>query len=267
MDPGLLVICGLTFVIHLIGTLAYSVRIAGSRTGRIALSLSLFNILILVSRTSNSFQAPLLAKRVEERLAEGSAIASTADFRWLLLSATLATIVGAFLIPTFQRLSSVSVEAFDHQRSIWRLASRALSPATLAHVRESVVMPRWQNVVGAHRGLHIPWGVALLNAVAVAVWTVGVFAALYAGYLRPELRLTSSQLSSIVNGVATIMMFGFVDPYLSVVTDDVAGGRLDEAYFRRSIVWLTGGRLVGTVLAQVLLVPAAVWIAFVAARI
>jgi hypothetical protein len=56
MDAGLLLICGLTFVIHLIGTLAYSVRIAGTRTRRIALSLSLFNILVLVSRTSNSFQ-------------------------------------------------------------------------------------------------------------------------------------------------------------------------------------------------------------------
>jgi hypothetical protein len=267
MDPGLLVICGLTFVIHLIGTLAYSVRIAGSRTGRIALSLSLFNILILVSRTSNSFQAPLLAKRVEEQLVAGSAVASTSDFRWLLLSATLATAVGALLIPTFQRLSSLSVEAFDHDRSIWRLTSRALSPAVLVHLRESVAIPRWQNVAGAHRGPHIPWGVAILNTVAVAIWTVGVFAALYAGYLRPELRVTSSQLSSIVNGVATILMFGFVDPYLSVLTDDVAGGRLNEAYFRRSIVWLTGARLVGTVLAQLLLVPAAAWIAFVAARI
>jgi len=36
MDAGLLLICGLTFVIHLIGTLAYSVRIAGTRTRRIA---------------------------------------------------------------------------------------------------------------------------------------------------------------------------------------------------------------------------------------
>lgn len=267
MDLGLLVICGLTFVIHLIGTLAYSVRIAGSRTGRIALSLSLFNILILLSRTSNSFQAPLLAKRVEQRLAAGSAVASTADFRWLLVSATLATIVGAFLIPTFQRLSAVSVDAFGRQRSIWSLTSRAISPATLAHLRESVVLPSWRNVAGVHRGPHIPWGVAILNAVAVAVWTVSVFAALYAGYLRPELRVTSSQLSSVVNGVATIVMFGFVDPYLSFLTDDVAGGRVDEPYFRRSIVWLTGGRLVGTVLAQLLLVPAAAWIAFVAARI
>jgi hypothetical protein len=267
MDLGLVVICGLTFVIHLIGTLAYSVRIAGSRTGRIALSLSLFNILILVSRTSNSFQAPLLAKRVEDRLAAGSVVPSTADFRWLLVSATFATLVGAFLIPTFQRLSAVSVDAFSRQRSIWDLASRALSPATLAHLRESIVVPSWRNVVAAHRGPHIPWGVAILNAVAVGVWTVGVFAALYAGYLRPELRVTSSQLSSVVNGIATILMFGFVDPYLSVLTDDVAGGRLDEPYFRRSIVWLTGGRLAGTVLAQLLLVPAAVWISFVAARI
>jgi hypothetical protein len=103
-----------------------------------------------------------------------------------------------------------------------------------------------------------------VNTVAMAIWTVGVFSALYAGYLRPELRLTSSQLSSVVNGVATILMFGFVDPYLSVLTDDVAGGRLDEPYYRRSIVWLTGSRLAGTVLAQVLLVPAAVWITYVA---
>lgn len=54
-DWQLWIIVGLTFVIHLIGTLAYSVRIAGTRTGRIAVSFSLFNILILVSRTSNSF--------------------------------------------------------------------------------------------------------------------------------------------------------------------------------------------------------------------
>ncbi|HEY4079436.1 MAG TPA: DUF2837 family protein [Burkholderiaceae bacterium] len=33
MDRQLLIICALTFVIHLIGTLAYAVRIAGIRTG------------------------------------------------------------------------------------------------------------------------------------------------------------------------------------------------------------------------------------------
>ena len=181
--------------------------------------------------------------------------------------ATLATIAGAFLIPTFQRLSAVSVEAvrsaaLDVDPRIESAVALDAGPSPRVHRNAKLA-----KLSAAHRGPHIPWGVAILNAVAVAIWTVGVFAALYAGYLRPELRVTSSQLSSVVNGVATIVMFGFVDPYLSFLTDDVAGGRLDEAYFRRSIVWLTGGRLVGTVLAQALLVPAAGWIAFVAARI
>src|ERR1700730_2584419 len=72
MDTQLLVICVLTFVIHLIGTLAYAARIAGVRTRRIAISFSLFNVLILVSRTSNSFQGPFLAKRIENTIASGA---------------------------------------------------------------------------------------------------------------------------------------------------------------------------------------------------
>jgi hypothetical protein len=119
-------------------------------------------------------------------------------------------------------------------------------------------------VAGARAGSHIPWSVVGLNTIAMAVWTVGVFSALYAGYLRPELRVTASQLSAVVNGVATILMFAIIDPYLSLMTDDVASGRVDEAYFRRSVVWLTGSRLAGTMLAQALLVPGAVWIAAVA---
>ena len=99
MDTQLLILCILTFVIHLIGTLAYAVRIAGVRTGRIAVSFALFNILVLVSRTSNSFQGPFLAKRIETNIAHGVFNGLLADFRWLLLSASLATIVGAILIP------------------------------------------------------------------------------------------------------------------------------------------------------------------------
>ena len=70
MDVQLLVICLLTAGIHLIGTLAYGARIAGVRTRRIAMSFALFNVLVLVSRMSNSFLGPFLAKRIEVRLAE-----------------------------------------------------------------------------------------------------------------------------------------------------------------------------------------------------
>src|SRR5215467_9041654 len=257
MDKGLLLIFVLTFVIHLIGTLAYSVRIAGTRTRRIAISLSLFNILVLVSRTSNSFAAPLLAKRVEQNIARGFFEGAASDFRWLLLSATLASILGGICIPTFQRLFARYVESFARHRSVIRVFMRGISRALIAHLRESIQLPDWKNVTHAHRGQHIPWTVVFWNMVAMAIWTVGVFSALYAAYLRPDLRVTSSELSAIINGVATILMFVFIDPYLSMLTDEVAEGKVTEPYFRRSIVWLTGSRVVGTIAAQFLLIPAA----------
>src|ERR1051326_2713297 len=123
MDGNLLLICLLTFVIHMVGTLAYAVRIAGVRTRRIAISFSLFNILVLVSRTSNSFQGPFLAKRIESRLLNGHTFSPLLhDFRWLLLTTTVATLIGAVLIPTFQRLFSGAVHQFQINRSLPRLA-------------------------------------------------------------------------------------------------------------------------------------------------
>ena len=94
MDAQLLVICLLTFVIHLIGTLAYAARIAGVRTRRIAMSFALFNVLVLVSRTANGFLGPFLAKRVENRLQFGGGGDLAWDFRLVLLSASLAVLVG-----------------------------------------------------------------------------------------------------------------------------------------------------------------------------
>jgi hypothetical protein len=266
MDAQLLLICILTFVIHLIGTLAYAVRIAGVRTRRIAVSFALFNILVLVSRTSNSFQGPFLAKRIEENLASAVTEGLT-DFRWLLLSATLATIVGAFLIPTFQRVFSQAVLHFQTHRSVPRLLLHGFLKGGMAQMRDAVSVPASAHIAQARMGPGISYGVIALNTVAVALWTVGVFASLYAGYLNPDLRVTASTLSSVVNGAATIMLFVFVDPHMSVMTDDVVEGRTPEAQFRRAIVWLVGSRLAGTLLAQAALVPAAMLIVLVAQTI
>lgn len=127
MDKQLLLICALTFIIHIIGTLAYSVRIAGIRTRRIAVSLALFSILILLSRTSNSFLGPFLAKRVETGIDQHVATgAPLLDFRWLLCSASLATILGAILIPTFQRAFYPAVEHFQVHRSVPKLLLHAV---------------------------------------------------------------------------------------------------------------------------------------------
>ncbi len=259
MDTNLLFICFLTLVIHVVGTLAYAVRIAGIRTRRIAISFSLFNILALISRTSNSFQGPFLAKRIESRLMGMAPPASSmlADFRWLLAAATIATIVGALLIPTFQRLFSSAVLHFQANRSMPRLIARAFSRRGIASVAMNLHAPSARNLRQLGAGAGVSGSIIGLNVLAMALWTLGVFASLYAGYLKPELRVTCSNLSSVINGVATILMFVFIDPQVSVMTDDVVEGRISDGRFRRAITSLLGARLVGTVLAQLLLVQSA----------
>jgi len=97
--------------------------------------------------------------------------------------------------------------------------------------------------------------------------TVGVFASLYAGYLRPELRVTANNLSPVVNAVSTILLIMFIDPYISLLTDDVEAGRTSEPQFRSLMVMLGMSRLVGTTLAQIVLTPAAQLIATIADHI
>ncbi len=263
----MLIICALTFVIHVIATLAYAVRIAGVRTRRIAVSFSLFGIIALVSRTANSFQGPFLAKRVEEDLAHPIQQAMLGDFRILLLAATVATIAGALLIPSFQRYFSRAVIHFQQHRSLARLALRVFSPGGMACVRGGARFPSVVNVTQLTSGAGVSWRVIALNVFAMALWTVGVFASLYAGFLKPELRVTCANLSSVINGFATIVLTVIIDPQISVMTDDVMEGRVTENRFRRAITTLVGARVAGTVLAQLMLISAALLIVRVAEAI
>jgi hypothetical protein len=264
LDAQLLLICALTFVIHIVGTLAYAVRIAGVRTRRIAVSYAMFNILVLVSRTSNSFLGPFLAKRIESNIARQVTQGLLADFRWLILSSSVATLLGALLIPTFQRMFAKAVEHFQVHRSIPKLFLHAVFKGGLSQFKTLAALPKATNLTGAGATRALSTRVVLLNIFATALWTVGVLASLYAGYLSPDVRVTSSTLSSIINGVATILMFVFIDPQLSVMTDDAVEGRVTEPAYRRAIVWLVGSRLAGTLIAQAFLVPAAACIAWVA---
>lgn len=263
VDTQLALIVVLTFVIHLIGTLAYAFRVAGVRTGHIAIAFSLFNVLVLGSRLSNSLQAPLLAKRVETAIGAGTTDLFR-DFSLILLSASVATVVGGLLIPSFQRYATVAVHSFQRTRSIPRLIMRALSMRGASVAMRSLALPRYQNVETLRARVDIPVGMIAMNFAASAMWAVGVMASIYAGLLDPEFRVTSNSLSAIINGAATLMMFTLVDPYLAAMTDDVVRGKATEAQFRRVVVWMTVSRLAGTMAAQVMLLPSAHLIAAIA---
>lgn len=257
MDAQLAIICALTFGIQLIGALAYSARIAGVRTGRIAMSFALFNVLVLLSRLSNGFLGPFLASRIEGALATGTGSHLLGDFRLVLLSATLATIVGTALVPTVQRWFCSAIGEFQEHRSIARMLLHALAGGGIGYLKETATPPKLAHIKDLAKPRGVSLTVILFNVVAQALLTVGVVASLYAGYLYPEYRVTASQLSAIVNGMATLMLFILIDPQLSVMTDDVVAGQVSEPVFRRTIVWLSLSRVAGTLLAQFLFLPAA----------
>jgi hypothetical protein len=267
VDWPLFNICLLTLVIHLIGALAYAARIAGVRTSKIALSFALFNVLVLVSRTSNSFLGPFLAKRIENAIANGTGDGLLMDMRIILLAATVATVLGALAVPTVQRWFTAAIDDFQHHRSVAKLLWSAMTPTGMKAVVKAVKLPSSEHLKLWTKPAAVSWRVIVMNVMAQALLTVGVIASLYAGYLHPEFRVTASQLSAVINGFATILLFVLIDPQLSVMTDDVVEGRVSQPEYRRTIVWLSMSRVAGTLLAQALLVPSAMLIVWVAVRV
>jgi hypothetical protein len=264
MPVQIVLVLVFTFIINLINTLSYSVRIVGIRTRKIAISFALFNIMVLIARTSNTFQAPLLAKWIEKNIKLGIN-PGTFEFQLVLLTTTLATLVGSMLIPTFQRLFSKAVMRFSVEKSIPRMLLYAFSKTGIRNILAEVKLPAKGNFkVFNQKVPGFPVRIFIFNVLASAILAVGVLSSLYAGFLNPELRTTSSTLSSIVNSLATILMFMFIDPHLSALTDEVIEGKYSEVHFRRVVRLMVVSRVFGTLLAQTLLVPFARFITFVA---
>lgn len=275
-------LCFFIAVIHLIATLSYGVRIAGARTGKVAFCLSLFNILVLVSRSSNTLLTPALSKRVESVVvsllgatdtpaAEASLRAAAPaaelqhEFHLLILSASIATAVGAALIPTFQRYVTCVVASFDRFPSLPRMVKFALSGPGLKALGTSWSMPAKSNFNFLRAGHRLPWNIFTMNVIGSALIATGMLSSLYAGIYAPDLRMTTGQLSAVVNFFGTIMLFAFVDPYLSYVTDGAAKGAEDgDPRLRAAVFGMAGSRLLGTVLAHFLMIPGAQLIAWIA---
>ena len=266
MTTQVIIVLLLTFVINLITTLSYSVRIVGIRTGRVAISFALFNILVLVSRTANGFQAPLLAKTVETDIKHGI-FDNLLTFRLIIFSCSIATIIGAFLIPTFQRVLSKAVINFSVHKSMGRLILHGFSKGGILYFKDNMTLPVRENVTQIKFDSEFPWRIFILNIFAVAILTIGVLSAVYASYINPDYRSTASNLSAFINGFATILMFAFIDPNLSAMTDDVTIGKCSESTFRKYIVYMTFARLIGTIVAQILFLPSAQLLAWTATHI
>ena len=114
----------LTTIIHAVDTGSFAARLAGVRTGRLALAGSLYNVFSLVSRGANTFAAPLIGVLTDTAANNQDTGDLLTNFRVLLLAATAGTVVAGLLLPTLSRLLERGVLSYEQRRSLPRVIVR-----------------------------------------------------------------------------------------------------------------------------------------------
>jgi hypothetical protein len=68
--------------------------------------------------------------------------------------------------------------------------------------------------------------------------------------------------SGIINGIATILLTIFIDPVASVLADRVVKNESNYIYLKSYSITMVSSKLAGTLLAQLLFIPAAYYVAW-----
>lgn len=258
MLTNLIVVFVLTLIIHTAETLSYSIRFAGVRLNKIAVALSLTGIVVLVSRTANMIQAPLTAKFIDyARINPQFEVISY--MRIILLAASAGTLLAILLFPTFELLSGRIIKKLELAGSLPKMVT-SVTIQQVKNTKHYVRKPFFR--IQQFRYLGIPKRFLLLQVLVTAFYTVGVMASLYAAHLLPELSTTASQASGLINGIATVILALFIDPQLGLITDRATKDEQSKNRLGKIYILLMGSRFIGTLLAQLVIVPAAYFIGF-----
>ncbi|VEI05632.1 lipid II flippase Amj family protein [Kurthia zopfii] len=249
-------------IIHSIETLAYSVRLSGARIGLLASALSLFNILVMVSRMANMMQQPFTGNLLDRASETGSIEQLESQFRIIIGASTLGTLLGILLFPTFIALfSRAIVHLTEVNGSVPALFKKGLTGGYLKRGLKHIHFPRFSDLKGVHWN-EVPYRLFFINIVITAIYTIGVLSALYAAALAPERASTAIMASGLINGVATILLIVLIDPKISVMADRVLKGSGSYEQLKAASFMMVMSRLLGTLLAQALFIPGAYYIAW-----
>jgi len=249
-------------IIHSIETLAYAVRLSGARVKLIASALSLFNMMVIVSRMANMMQLPVTGSLIDTAPKENTLAFVEQQYRILIGASTLGTIVGIILLPTFTALFSRAIIHLSQERgSIPSLVKKRFSLEYIKRGMKHLHIPKLAYLKDI-KLKDVPLRLFFFNMIVTAVYTIGVLSALYASLLAPDRSGATMMASGLVNGIATILLALFIDPKISVLADDVVNGRGSYLHLKGISVIMIASRLLGTLLAQLLFIPGAHYIAW-----
>jgi len=259
MTP-LMFVCVLTGIIHFTETIATSMRLAGVRTQNIATSLSFVNATLLISRMSNMLQAPLLGGMVDTAIIKHDTSLLLNEFRLIVFAAFIGNLVGAFLVPFFVSIFTDGIREFEKIGSLPKVIVSGLRPGNIVSIVSKLRLPTRKTFSNLSLK-HLPKSFILWNVLMVSIYAIGVLSSLYAGARVPEYRITATQLSGIVNGIATILLTLLVDPSCALITDQAIKGRRKESDVRAMVFYIIAGRIFGTLLiSQLIFLPASNYI-------
>src|SRR5690606_12715319 len=115
-------------IIHSIETLAYAVRLSGVRVRLLASALSLFNVMVMVSRLANMMQQPFTGSLIDSAPETNTLEFVEAQYRIIIGSSTLGTVIGILLLPTFISIFSRAIIHLSAERgSIAGLVRKGMS--------------------------------------------------------------------------------------------------------------------------------------------
>lgn len=266
----LAIVCIFTAVIHSIDALYYSSRISAVRVRKLGIALTLFNITALFSRFANTIQAPLTGSLVDkavlsmETVPRAEALSALAgEFRWIILAATVGSIIGAFLVPSFVTIFTRVIGIFEKEPSVPRLFLRMFRFRTYRVIVESLRPPVIKRPEH-HQKTTLPKSLIISNLIVVAVYTIGVLATMYSGALIPDQRSTANALSGFVNVFASFLLIVMVDPMVALITDQAIVGERTEHDVQVMVWYLVASKIIGTLIAQLIFLPASGFIASLA---
>ncbi|MCH7321318.1 lipid II flippase Amj family protein [Solibacillus sp. MA9] len=251
-------------IIHSIETLAYAVRLSGARARLLASALSLFNIMVMFSRLSNMMQQPFTGSLIDNAPPENTLQFVENQFRFILGSASLGTLIGMLLLPTFVAIFSRAIIHLVAERgSIPALFKKGISFEYLRRAVGHIRKPRFSYLRGI--GLKdVPKRLFLINVIVTAVYTTGVFSALYASLLVPEYKTTAIMASGLINGIGTMLLIVFIDPKISLLADAVINNQGSYVHLKRASIMMMSSRFLGTLFAQIIFIPASHYVAWFA---
>jgi len=258
---------------------AYAARLAGVRTGRIATSISLFNLFVTASRLATLIYTLMLGPLSDRA---GNAIraimlhavhaASAIDhirhtfdlqLRAIVLAGLAGTILGSLMLPMFTELYVRGVRSFERTKSVPHSLMRLFDPRVILDLLRHLRWPAFSELF-SFSARDIPRRLLIFNVVVTGIYAIGVVAAYYASVLDVNVARTAIGISGIINGIGTIAFTLFVDPTSSIIVDEAVKGERPERDVKAMVFYLSLTAIIGWILCQLILVPAAEVIAFVA---